>query len=72
MLGESKPCEALYAAPARVRPEEKLVSSIRLNLDILQPGSVRAFEALARFVRKDSLNECLVWEACGAARKLFW
>lgn len=69
MLGESKPCEALYAAPARVRPEENFVSSIGLNLDIsFSQAQYEAFEALARFVRKDSTSECLVWEACGAGR----
>jgi len=69
MLGESKPCEALYAAPARTRPEENFVSSIRLNLDIsFSIAQYEAFESLARFVRKDSLSECLVWEACGAGR----
>lgn len=69
MLGESKPCEALYAAPARTRPEENLVSSIRLNLDIsFSLAQYEAFEGLARFVRKDSVAECLVWEACGAGR----
>ena len=51
-----------------------MVSSIRLNLDIsFSQAQYEAFEALARFVRKDSLNECLVWEACGAGRpELFW
>lgn len=69
MLGESKPCEALYAAPARVRPEERMVSSIRLNLDIsFSQAQYEAFEVLVRFIRRDSLNECLVWEACGAGR----
>lgn len=69
MLGESKPCEALYAAPARTRPEENLVSSVRLSLDIsFSQAQYEAFEALARFVRKDSVSECLVWEACGAGR----
>lgn len=69
MLGESKPCEALYAAPAQIRPEENFVSSIRLNLDIsFSQAQYEAFEALARFVRKDSVSECLVWEACGAGR----
>lgn len=69
MLGESKPCEALYAAPARMRPEENFVSSVRLNLDIsFSQAQYEAFEALARFVRKDSVAECLVWEACGAGR----
>ncbi len=69
ILGESKPCEALYAIPARTRPEENLVSSIRLNLDIsFSIAQYEAFQGLARFVRQDSLAECLVWEACGAGR----
>ncbi|MGE5403955.1 MAG: DEAD/DEAH box helicase family protein, partial [Candidatus Saccharibacteria bacterium] len=62
-------CEALYAAPARMRPEENYVKSVRLNLDItFSLAQYEAFEALARFVRKDSFTECLVWEACGAGR----
>lgn len=69
MLGESKPCEALYAIPARARPEENYVKSVRLNLDItFSLAQYEAFEALARFVRKDSLDECLVWEVCGGGR----
>lgn len=69
MLGGSKPCEALYAAPAKTRPEERTVSSIRLNLDIsFSLAQYEAFEGLTRFVRKDSVAECLVWEATGAGR----
>ncbi|HHV77452.1 MAG TPA: hypothetical protein GXX39_08795 [Syntrophothermus lipocalidus] len=69
MLGESKPCEALYAAPARPRMQENYVKSVRLNLDIaFSLPQYEAFEALARFVRKDSLSEAMVWAASGAAR----
>ncbi|MGE5398732.1 MAG: DEAD/DEAH box helicase family protein [Chitinophagales bacterium] len=69
MLGESKPCDALYAIPARTRPDENFVRSVRLNLDItFSLAQYEAFESLARFVRKDSLSECLTWEACGAGR----
>jgi len=69
MLGESKPCEALYAAPARSRVEENYVRNIRLNLDVtFSLSQYEAFEALARFVRKDSVSEALVWAASGASR----
>lgn len=69
MLGESKPCDALYAAVAKPRPEENSVKSVRLNLDIaFSQAQYEAFEACSRFVRKDSLSECLVWEAAGAGR----
>lgn len=69
MLGESRPCEALYAVPARMRPEESLVKSVRLNLDVtFSLAQYEAFEGLVRFTRKDGLSECLVWEACGAGR----
>ena len=69
MMGQSRPCEALYAAPARPRKEENYVRSVRLNLDTsFSLPQYEAFEALARFVRKDSLSEAMVWAACGAAR----
>ncbi|MDH7498699.1 MAG: DEAD/DEAH box helicase family protein, partial [Syntrophomonadaceae bacterium] len=69
MLGESTPCEALYAAPARTRVEENYVRSVRLNLDIsFSVSQYEAFETLARFVRRDSLTEAMVWTACGAGR----
>jgi competence protein ComFA len=68
-LSEAKPCNVLYALPARPRPEESVVKSVRLNLDItFSLAQYEAFESLARFVRKDSSLECLVWEACGAGR----
>lgn len=69
MMGQSRPCEALYAAPGRPRKEENYVRSVRLNLDIsFSLPQYEAFEALARFARKDSLSEAMVWAACGAAR----
>ncbi|MGE5373242.1 MAG: hypothetical protein ACM3QZ_14785 [Solirubrobacterales bacterium] len=69
MLGESKPCDALYAAVAKAQPEEGFVKSVRLSLDIsFSQPQYEAFETLTRFIRKDSLTECLVLEACGAGR----
>jgi len=69
LLGGSKPCDALYAVPAKISAEEKMVSSVRLNLDIsFSMAQYEAFEEMTRFVRKDSMAECLVWEACGAGR----
>ncbi len=69
LLGESKPCDALYAVPAKISAEDKMVSSVRLCLDIsFSMAQYEAFEGLTRFVRKDSMDECLVWEACGAGR----